>query len=109
MKRLTHSLLLLLLLVTILDTSARAQVAEDDSLALVALYNATDGPNWTNNSNWLTGPVSQWQGVVVTGDRVTRLALAANQLTGTIPSELSSLTDVSFLSLHSNQLTGTIP
>ena len=37
---------------------------------LVALYNATDGPNWTNNTNWLTGPVSTWFGVTVTGDNV---------------------------------------
>ena len=35
--------------------NARAQdpVATDRS-ALVALYNATDGANWTNNTNWLT-------------------------------------------------------
>ena len=27
----------------------------DDRVALVALYNATAGPSWTDNSNWLTG------------------------------------------------------
>ena len=27
---------------------------EGDRDALVALYNATGGPNWTNNSGWLT-------------------------------------------------------
>ena len=31
-----------------------------DKAALVALYNATDGPNWTNNSNWLTNLVAQY-------------------------------------------------
>jgi uncharacterized protein YceK len=34
--------------------TVQAQVAEDDSLALVALYSATDGVNWSDNTNWLT-------------------------------------------------------
>ncbi len=38
---------------------------EQDSLALVAIYNAMDGPNWYYNENWLTGPVSTWSGVHV--------------------------------------------
>ena len=36
-----------------LGTAARAQILEQDSLALVALYNSTDGANWTDNSGWL--------------------------------------------------------
>ena len=33
----------------------------DDRAALVALYNATNGPNWTYNTNWLTNkPLGQW-------------------------------------------------
>ena len=36
----------------------------DDRDALVALYNATDGPNWTNNTNWLSDrPIGEWYGV----------------------------------------------
>ncbi len=34
---------------------------ENDSLALVALYNATDGANWTNTWN-LNDPMSTWYG-----------------------------------------------
>ena len=35
-----------------------------DRDALEALYNATDGPNWTNNSNWLSDrPIGEWHGV----------------------------------------------
>ena len=32
-------------------------VVEADSLALVALYESTGGPNWFSNRNWLEGPV----------------------------------------------------
>ena len=35
-----------------------------DRAALVALYEATDGPNWLNNENWLTdAPLGDWYGV----------------------------------------------
>lgn len=35
-----------------------------DREALVALYNATDGPNWLDNTNWLTdAPLGEWYGV----------------------------------------------
>ncbi|MBI5219731.1 MAG: T9SS type A sorting domain-containing protein [Bacteroidia bacterium] len=40
----------------------KAQVNTSDSLALVDMYNAMNGPNWINNSNWLTGTVSTWSG-----------------------------------------------
>ena len=37
---------------------------ETDREALVALYNATSGPNWNINDNWLSDvPVSEWFGV----------------------------------------------
>ena len=68
------TLLWVMLLVSVSGgLKVQAQVAEDDSLALVALYNATAGPNWTDNTNWLTTPVSQWNGGTLTGDWVTTL------------------------------------
>ena len=79
--------------------------------ALVALYHATDGPNWTDNTNWLSdAPMAEWYGVT-TGDggRVTGLSFTNNQLTGPIPPELGGLTNLEELSLTVNQLTGTVP
>ncbi|MEN8194565.1 MAG: hypothetical protein ABFS12_17225, partial [Bacteroidota bacterium] len=52
------------------NSLSQAQVLEQDSLALVALYDSTDGNNWTNNENWLTGPVSTWYGIKVLENRV---------------------------------------
>ena len=59
--------------------------SEADREALVALYNATGGPNWVDNDNWLSDvPISGWYGVTtddITG-RVTELDLSYNQLSG---------------------------
>ena len=69
---LQRTLLMIMLVLPVIVV--QAQVAQEDSLALVALYQTTDGTNWSDNTNWLTGPVAQWFGVVVAGDRVSHLA-----------------------------------
>ena len=92
------------------NASAQDSV-ESDRAVLVALYNATDGPNWTGNTHWLSNePLSEWRGVGVNDDgRVTALWLFGNQLTGEIPVELSQLSQLQLLYLSSNQLDGEIP
>ncbi|WP_299313033.1 hypothetical protein [uncultured Aquimarina sp.] len=87
-----------------------AQVSPEERHALVALYNATDGDNWKNNTNWLSDePVSDWYGVTVSNNTVTRLMIFSNNLRGTIPSEIGSLLNLRILSLSLNRLTGSIP
>ena len=91
--------------------SARVTVVISERAALVALNHATGGLNWTLNENWLTDrPLREWSGVDVDGQgRVIRLDLVNNGLTGTIPSELGSLTNLRSLNLGANGLTGSIP
>ena len=91
--------------------SGFARLPSPDRAALVALYNATGGPNWTNNANWLTfAPISQWHGVTTDGNgRVTNLDLNDNLLTGTIPAQVGNLSKLQRLNLTRNQLTGAIP
>ena len=93
-------------------TDAVAQgSAEQDRAALVALYNATGGANWTNNTNWRTAAqLHEWYGVQTNAaGRVVRLDLSSNELTGPIPEDLGSLSNLTLLSLDWNDLTGPIP
>ena len=102
--------------------TAEITVANLDRAALIALYEATDGPNWVNSENWLTdSPLGDWYGVDTDGSgRVVRLHLAGirdlrseayepHGLTGSIPPELGNLTALAQLHLGYNTLTGRIP
>ncbi len=81
-----------------------------DRAALVALYKATDGPDWTDNTNWLSDrPLSEWYGVTTANGRVTSLTLTNTNLRGPIPVELAQLSELERLGLGFNELTGTIP
>ena len=93
-----------------------------DRAALVALYHATDGPNWVDNTNWLTdAPLGEWYGVDTDRQgRVVRLNLSGrwdpearestpHGLSGAIPPELGNLTNLEWLFLYRNELSGAIP
>ena len=86
-------------------------VGGGDRDALIALYNATGGASWSNNTNWLSGePISTWYGVATDGaGRVTHLRLQDNGLSGRIPAELAALELVTHLWLNHNDLAGPIP
>ena len=86
-------------------------VASSDRGILVALYNATDGPNWIDSDNWLTdAPLGSWYGVETNAlGRVTELNLPFKDLSGPIPPELGKLTNLTDLDLRWNELSGPIP
>lgn len=87
-----------------------SQVPTVEREALIALYNATDGPNWVINTNWNTAQtVDNWSGVTVTNGRVTGITQSFNNLTGTLPTELQNLSELTNLNIGFNNLSGTFP
>ena len=56
---------------------------ETDKIALIALYNSTNGAEWGNKTGWLTdAPVGEWYDVTVEGERVVLINLMYNNLRG---------------------------
>ena len=100
---------LLLLNFILYISQLSAQVLQQDSLALIALYDSTNGDNWANNSGWKSGPVSTWHGVGLTGDRVTSIGLNNNSLSGKVPTEIGNLPALSKLSIGHNAIGDTLP
>ncbi len=100
--------------------NTEAEVKADcypDLAALIDLYNATNGPNWTDNTGWAEGAAGSncnpcdgtWFGITCNdNDRVELLSLR-NNLTGSIPSSIGQLSQVELLDFVNNNLTGSIP
>ncbi len=87
------------------------ELEDADRAALVALYNATDGPNWSRRNNWLSNaPLSNWYGVETNDDgQVTELNLESNNLKGDFPIAVAGLPALKRLILRNNNLSGQIP
>ncbi|OQX27669.1 MAG: hypothetical protein BWK80_04165 [Desulfobacteraceae bacterium IS3] len=93
------------------DCAVQTDIPQAECEALVAFYNATDGPNWSdspgNRWNQDNSPGS-WDGLTVAGGNVLMIGREGKNLKGTIPS-LTALPGLLFLYLNDNQLTGSIP
>ena len=82
---------------------------DQDSLALVSLYNATSGTDWLDNTNWLSGDLSTWSGVSLTDQRVTQLSLPGNNLSGVIPDDFIYADSIVTLDFSGNEIESAIP
>ena len=96
---------------TVANFRTPTTVTLTDKAALEALYNATNGPSWTDNTHWTSdAPLSSWYGVTTNSDgRVTRLELDDNGLRGKLPAALGDLSELERLNLEDNALRGTLP
>lgn len=92
---------------------ATAEENNDDRQALIDLYNATGGDNWTNNTNWCSDkPLDEWYGVTTNEEgRVIRLelddngayGLGGNNIIGS--ADFSKLTELQYISCSDSKLT----
>lgn len=119
MNKKVYSIVLIVMLV-LFSISIFGAIPTQEREALISLYNATNGDNWTNNNGWKgnnnepdgfsqIGTEDTWQGITVSGDHVTRIELISNNLTGGITTDLENLSNLEFLDLKNNQLSGSIP
>jgi len=119
MNKLTLFTFLIIYLISQIQLS-QAQCHMDDWAVLKALYESTDGDNWTDRTGWdvlidkqNSPPVNcnleSLYGITLVNGRVHNLTLSSNQLNGNIPSEIGNLTNLYYLSMLNNQLTGNIP
>ncbi|MCY3679689.1 MAG: hypothetical protein OXH66_19160 [Gemmatimonadetes bacterium] len=95
-----------------LDVALGPVCNEDDRKALVSLYEATGGSDWTRSDGWLDDvPVREWHGVTTDSvGRVLELDLADNALAGRLPELLAPLASMTSLGLDGNEgLTGPLP
>ncbi|MGI4760326.1 MAG: hypothetical protein ACRYF0_06450 [Janthinobacterium lividum] len=89
-------------------------VADSTELRVLRqFYFATDGPQWSDHTNWLHGTtldsVATWRGVRVQDGDVVILAQYNNHLVGSLPASLGQLAGLQTLDLRANQLGGTLP
>ena len=82
-----------------------------DIAAVVALYNATNGPKWGNNSGWMRGDPCQdlWHGLYCSDGRIVEINLPNNLLSGRIPLNITLANQLKVLRLYSNSIGGTLP
>jgi hypothetical protein len=116
----TKRILILFLFIMVFTWQSFSAIPQIEREALIALYNSTNGDNWTNNSGWKTPPLHTdgfalpgteggWFGVTVENGLVIEIISFENQLTGPIPTEIGNLTKLNYLYINSNQLSGPIP
>ena len=84
-----------------------------DKEALQALYKATDGKHWNNNTGWKnenSDPCTDgWFGIYCENGYVTYISLPYNALYGKLHGEINKLSKLNTLYLFSNDLSGQIP
>ena len=87
------------------DTSNSGLVA--DCEALLRSRNRLEGSARLSWSEFI--PIARWEGVTVSGGRVTKIDLRARGLSGTLPPALGDVEMLTVINLRSNDLTGSIP
>ena len=97
------------------------QITLEECRTLEKLFFDTDGPNWINIRGWLrSNQPCEWYGITCESQgwprKITKIDLSGNDLTGSLPGELSRLTELRELRIDNSgpgvrfrKLTGNLP
>ena len=97
------------------------QISLEECRTLEKLFFDTDGPNWINIRGWLrSNQPCEWYGITCLSEawprRITKIDLSGNDLSGSLPGELSRLTQLRELRIDNSgpghrfrKLTGNLP
>ncbi|WP_376785812.1 leucine-rich repeat domain-containing protein, partial [Kaistella carnis] len=99
--------ILLFLFLSPLCFSQKWSISFSERSALVQLFTATHGENWSTKWDLDKDP-RYWYGIKIKKGSVSEINLRGNALKGNFPSSLSSLTKLEKLDLSSNQLEGEV-
>lgn len=90
--------------------TAQTSIPVDQCEALVAIYTATGGAEWTIADGWLEDAnPCQWHGVSCSEGNVVALDLYSNNLTGSLPLEIGGFPNLKTLTINGNPLSGPVP
>lgn len=93
------------LTITRLPINLTGPISQQELDALTAFYNALDGDNWTDNTNWLSSePVGTWSFITTRGNKVISINIFGDAgLNGQLPTEIGDLTHLEMLSIGLEQ------
>ena len=110
MNKTKHLFTLLVILANVIPTFAQANCDHPDYAPLVALYEATNGENWTNPWDLSDCDVCTYSGITCNENgKIIEIDLDENNLSGFIPSEIGQFEYLTTLNLSRNGLSGSIP
>jgi predicted outer membrane repeat protein len=94
---------------SIFDCKQVTEISKKECQALIALYESTDGENWTDNSGWnVTNTPCNWYGVTCKKGSVGELELSNNNLNGSISAKFFKLKKLEKLDLSYNDIDASI-
>jgi len=110
MNNTRHLATLWVILTYFVPSFAQNTCDHPDYSALVALYDATDGDNWTTSWDLSDCDVCAYSGITCDENgQIIEIDLDGNNLTGVIPPEIGEFSNLTGLNLAGNALSGSIP
>jgi hypothetical protein len=110
MRPLIRALFIFILSAIWLYSPLYGKIPRRENNALQTLFNAAGGGNWLKRDNWKGAPGTEntWYGITCNSANTTilEIVLKNNRLTGTLPADLSDLSNLQTLVLSNNKLTG---